>query len=308
MYARGVADPYPDAAGAYSPSEAVPAFHAVWYGPATADGTQIYAQILLYSQGANGDFDLRIRYGTQDTHSYSASLGLSGFVLGPNSAALPDPLLATDDYVYQFRDGLLVGGTPPPDTDTDDDGVADSSDNCPKIANADQRDSDHDGVGNACDNCPRTANPNQKDTDGDGVGDVCDNCPATPNADQKDSDRDGVGDVCDNCKLKANTNQSDSDADGVGSACDNCPSTANPDQADSNHNGVGNACEAPPPKRCDVDGDSDIDSKDIDAILHALRTPASSKTDPRDANGNGVIELIDAAKCVSRCTRKFCRS
>ncbi|MDQ6946393.1 MAG: thrombospondin type 3 repeat-containing protein, partial [Actinomycetota bacterium] len=39
--------------------------------------------------------------------------------------------------------------TPPPDDDGD--GVANTSDNCPQVANANQADSDHDGVGDACD-------------------------------------------------------------------------------------------------------------------------------------------------------------
>ena len=38
-----------------------------------------------------------------------------------------------------------------PVTDTDGDGVPDSSDNCPNAANADQADADGDGLGNACD-------------------------------------------------------------------------------------------------------------------------------------------------------------
>jgi hypothetical protein len=36
-------------------------------------------------------------------------------------------------------------------TDTDEDGVPDSTDNCTLVANADQRDTDNDGFGNACD-------------------------------------------------------------------------------------------------------------------------------------------------------------
>lgn len=40
--------------------------------------------------------------------------------------------------------------------DCDGDGVADSADNCPILANADQLDSDADGVGDACDTCSNT--------------------------------------------------------------------------------------------------------------------------------------------------------
>jgi len=59
--------------------------------------------------------------------------------------------------------------------DTDNDGVADSADNCPTVANAEQYDEDTDGVGDACDSCPHVANPDQSaDADADGVGDACD--------------------------------------------------------------------------------------------------------------------------------------
>lgn len=38
--------------------------------------------------------------------------------------------------------------------DSDGDGVEDSKDNCPTVANADQADTDGDGIGDACDPCP----------------------------------------------------------------------------------------------------------------------------------------------------------
>jgi hypothetical protein len=62
---------------------------------------------------------------------------------------------------------------------------------------ADHPDWDFDGIYNSEDNCPMLANPVQADSDTDGVGDLCDNCPETANPLQLDSDLDNIGDVCD---------------------------------------------------------------------------------------------------------------
>jgi len=59
-------------------------------------------------------------------------------------------------------------------------------------------DVDADGVCNEVDNCPNVANPDQKDADGDGIGDACDNCPTVFNPDQSDGNDNGIGDLCDN--------------------------------------------------------------------------------------------------------------
>ena len=100
-----------------------------------------------------------------------------------------DPIRSGSASVYVTVAGATV--------DSDNDGVPDTNDNCPNVANADQADSDGDGAGDACDNCPNVANADQADSDGDSVGDACDNCPETQNATQDDCDADGVGDVCD---------------------------------------------------------------------------------------------------------------
>jgi len=128
-------------------------------------------------------------------------------------------------------------------TDTDNDGVPDSTDNCDTVSNPNQADTDRDGIGDACDtdtggpqdtdgdgvpnstdNCDNVANPGQADADGDGIGDACDSTPGGPGGPVgPDVDGDGVLNTTDNCVLVANPGQLDTDGDGIGDACDSSP-------------------------------------------------------------------------------------
>ncbi len=152
-----------------------------------------------------------------------------------------------DTDIGKFLGSLeLQAVAPGIDNDTDDDGFADSRDNCPLEPNPLQKDTDKNGVGDACNT--------SEDHDGDEWADGFDNCPGIPNPDQADLDNDLFGDACDldsDGDLVPNdldafpydaTETDDSDGDGVGDNTDNCPATANPNQEDTDSNGVGDAC------------------------------------------------------------------
>lgn len=62
--------------------------------------------------------------------------------------------------------------------DRDSDGIADTADNCPDVANGDQANSDDDSQGDACD----------ADDDNDTIADAADNCPIDANTAQDDGD------------------------------------------------------------------------------------------------------------------------
>jgi len=164
-------------------------------------------------------------------------------------------------------------------------------------------DADGDGIADGYDNCPFVANPDQKDTDGDGVGDACDNCPTVPNKDQLDQNGNGIGDACD----------PDIDGDGIPNAQDNCPRRFNPDQKISfpatfgpgtqkgGAVGLGDACND------DIDGDGCPNASD-NCPLYPNPASCSSKTAPTDipagtvckvdTDGDGIDDSVDNCPLV----------
>jgi hypothetical protein len=155
---------------------------------------------------------------------------------------------------------------PPTSQDPDNDGIPNSTDNCPTVFNPDQEDNDLDGIGDSCDICISVYNPAQEDLDMDGAGDSCDNCIFIANPGQEDVDADGVGDSCDICISVYNPAQEDLDMDGAGDSCDNCIFIANPGQEDLDADGVGDSCDnclvMVNPFQEDVDADGVGDSCD----------------------------------------------
>lgn len=154
------------------------------------------------------------------------------------------------------------------DTDDDNDGTPDTSDDFPLNA-GETTDTDDDGVGNNGDNCPTTANANQLNTDGaadggnacdldddnDGVADVTDNCSLIDNASQANLDEDTQGNACDTdddndgltdaeeVALGTAFDDADTDDDGHNDGDDNCPLLGNDDQGDADDDGVGDVCD-----------------------------------------------------------------
>ena len=60
------------------------------------------------------------------------------------------------------------------------------------------------------------------------------------------------------------------------------------------------------PLACDINGDGYVDSNDIDLITEAAGTPVFGPNDPRDANGDGQINILDARFCTTKCNQSGC--
>ena len=200
------------------------------------------------------------------------------------------------------------------DEDTDGDGIANSKDNCPMIANNNQLDTDGDGLGDVCDS----------DDDGDGVEDYLDNCPLTHNIYQIDTDGDGLDDSCD---LDADddtyldtqdafpldaTEWLDTDGDQIGD---------NTDTDDDNDNYLDTdeiACESDPldSSSLPLDYDQDLspdcidDNDDNDYCVDAdddfpfnknlCKDCDNDQIDDRfetDKDNDGVLDIFDAFPC-----------
>jgi hypothetical protein len=191
----------------------------------------------------------------------------------------------TQEHAPLAAHNVLPAQVPPPDGDGD--GIGDDADNCPAVANADQRDRDGDGVGDACDNCPNLCNTDQADSDGDGAGDACDCNPAVPAIGSCDDDNSCTDDICDpgtGCSHANNTSACDD-----GSACttgDTCS---------------GGACVGGIAVSCD-DGnactnDVCIPSAVGDPCMHSMAPAGAACGDP----SSGACDAADACDGAGAC-------
>jgi len=170
----------------------------------------------MYSAGAGFLLDL-----------FDSNVALRGEWRHRMDSAMDDNM---NDNLFSVGLQIPFGPATPKWVDSDGDGVADGSDNCPNTpagAKVDawgcELDSDGDGVKDSMDECPGTpsgvavgANGCPNDSDGDGVTDDKDQCPNTPAGEPVDAN---------GCEL-------DDDGDGVVNRLDECPGTAKGVQVD----------------------------------------------------------------------------
>ena len=186
--------------------------------------------------------------------------------------------------------------------DADADGIGDACDNAPNTPNPSQTDTDGDGIGDVADTdddndgCPDTSDdfplvPSEcSDTDGDGTGD---------NADP-DNDNDGVLDTLDNCINTSNADQLDTDADGIGNVCDldddndgfsdADEATCGTDPLDVNSTPTDTDADATP-DCLDTDDDNDGFSDEVETTCGT--DPLNANSTPTDTDTDGIPDCID---------------
>lgn len=266
--------------------------------------------------------------------------GYTAELLGPGNAVVgvcsatgtPAPTscqvgsVPAESYTARVRASNIAGPGPygwsaQATVDTDEDGIPDSTDNCPTEANSSQLNTDGDGAGNTCDAFPNdpaettdsdrdgTGNNADSDDDGDGVTDGGDNCPLVVNSGQSDADGDGAGDACDpnpampdtddddltdGAEIAAGTDPTDPDSDddtvpdGTEVALGVDPLDPTDADTDSDSDGVGNAAEV-----ADGTDPADPDTDNDTLTDGAEKTNGTNPLNP-DSDGDGVGDARDA--------------
>lgn len=145
-------------------------------------------------------------------------------------------------------------------------------------------DADQDGVRDTADNCPSVANVSQSELDGDTLGDACDNCPAWPNAAQN---------------LPTWTvPPSDPDCDGFDGGAEGSIGT-DPDDPCADTPGGNNDDDDKWPS--DFDDNRVVNITDVFQVLppyFGTMPPNTNYTARRDIAPNGVINITDLVRVL----------
>jgi hypothetical protein len=273
------------------------------------DGVLLRMTVQAISSFGFSDFDLT---------PFESGAGTVGPFLKNGDGALIGPVDGDGFFAGTIINGFIQIGSGTC-SDSDGDGIPDTSDNCPITINPTQTDTDGDGDGDACD----------IDDDGDGLIDASEpsGCELDSDCDDDNvsdgaSDPDGGGPIVagpDNCIQLGNTDQTNTDGDAEGDACDadddndtvldgadNCPLDANFDQLNFDGDSMGNACDP----EDDGDGFDDVvelwvGTDPLDPCgNHTTSDPILSQAWPGDLNSNGAftenkLNISDLASYVA---------
>ena len=214
----------------------------------------------------------------------------------------------------QARDGQTTPPVPLAYGDADGDGLKDNVDNCPSVANADQKnvldpvgrvdtigdacdDSDSDGVNDSRDNCPVIANSNQLNNDK--AAEVTAGQPQRGDACDDDDDNDGFkdppGPSDDKCPFTPTTTNTgnecagDFDNDTIPDSSDNCPAIPNVNQA----NTAGKDINAQGVSQPDSVGDA-CDDSDQDGFNDAVDSCPGKRNLGVDSDNDGIDDACDS--------------
>jgi Nidogen-like/Thrombospondin type 3 repeat len=227
--------------------------------------------------------------------------GINGAFLDSNTATgLIHNNLNSDSlgrYVFRVRSGVPVT------LDGDGDGVPDDLDNCPRIANADQRDRNFNGIGDACETPDlghSTAAFMQAGFDGSTTVE-----PRSVLVANEPSLLEQLIRIVD---FRVRSGLTTSAAALAASLVDSQVELGlvPPDQADELINAV--LRQTRPPLVGDLDRDGDVDLDDLNILLAERNTPVVDSTCgvSCDLDGDGMITALDARKLVELCTRPRC--
>lgn len=219
-------------------------------------GVELYGHQVM--EGSPRTFPLEVLLGanhkiTEDLRLGAA--GAAGLSRGYGAASARALLL------LEWVPGLPARKGPPPDQDTDGDGVPDIADMCPTIPKGEVPDLQRPG-------CPAP------DRDGDLVADAVDACPDVKGVASADHAKNGC--------------PPDQDGDGIPDDKDACPTEAGPTSTDPTKNGC------PVPK--DRDGDGIVDAEDACPDEKGVRSADAKLNgcpDP-DPDKDGILGSADA--------------